>query len=356
MVVNKQRNLIANFLLPLAALLATTCISQSLSSDQPSFQVELNRQVGSIEILDESALSVIDPTAAIVIRAEGFKWTEGPLWIADGGYLLFSDIPNNVINRYDPGVGTQLYLAESGFTGLHPGDSAQGSNGLLLDSQGRLVLFQQGDRRVAVMEAPLSSPLARYSTLAGSYHGKRLNSPNDGVYHSDGILYFTDPPYGLTHGLEDEYKQLPHQGIYRLRPDGTVDLLDDTVSYPNGIALSTDEQTLYVAVSDDKQPMWLAYDVLQDGMLENKRIFYDAGEFAGYQEAPGLPDGMAVHSSGNIFATGPGGVWVFGPSGRVLAKILTGKATANCSLSTDEQVLFMTAHDTLMTVQLPSSH
>lgn len=312
----------------------------------------LDKAVGSIEIINDAALSLIDPGAVIRIRANGYKWTEGPLWIEDGGYLLFSDIPNNVIDRYDPETGARLYLENSGATGLHPDDSSQGSNGLLLDGKGRLVLFQQGDRRVAVMEAPLTDPKAQFISLAEDYRGKRLNSPNDGVFHSDGSLYFTDPPYGLEKGLDDPGKELSFQGIFRLNSGGELTLLDDSVSFPNGIALSVDESTLYVAVSDDKQPQWLAYDLQADGSVANKRVFYDASALIGVDGEHGLPDGMAVHTSGMIFATGPGGVWLFTPEGKVLAKIRTGKATANCSLSADEKVLFMTAHDTLMTVPL----
>jgi gluconolactonase len=214
------------------------------------------------------------------------------------------------------------------------------------------VLFQQGDRRVAAMEAPLSSPRDNFVTLAGEYDGKRLNSPNDGAFRSDGSLYFTDPPYGLEKVMADDRKELPFQGIYRLGPGGDLHLLDDTVSFPNGIALSTDEKTLYVAVSDKTWPVWLAYDVLPDGDVENRRVFYNAIDSVSAEPDNGVPDGMAVHSSGTIFATGPGGVWVFSPDGHVLAKILTGRQTANCTLSADEHTLFITAHDTLMTFTL----
>ena len=305
-----------------------------------------------VEILDEVALAFIDPAAPLTVVADGFRWTEGPLWIQDGGYLLFSDIPNNVVFKYGPQTGVEPYLEPSGGTGRYPGDDAVGSNGLLLDQRGRLVLMQHGDRRVAVMDAPLSSPAASYVTLADRYRGKRLNSPNDGVFHSDGSLYFTDPPYGLKDLLDDERKALPFQGIYRLGTGGDLELLDDSVSFPNGIGLSTGEKTLYVAVSDRESPMWLAYDLQSDGTLAGRRVFYDAGHLVGIEGEQGLPDGMVVHSSGVIFAAGPGGVWLFTPDARVLAKIRTGRLTANCELSADERMLFITAQDTLMTILL----
>ena len=305
---------------------------------------------GPVEILDDRALSLIDRNAEISIHGEGYAWTEGPLWIDDGGYLLFSDIPNNVIYKYAPGEGVSTYLERSGSTGLYEGDSAQGSNGLLLNAEGELVLFQQGDRRVAVMDAPLTAPRPHFRTLADRFDGKRLNSPNDGVFHSDASLYFTDPPYGLAGGFEDPRKEIDFQGIYRMDAEGDLQLLDETVSAPNGIGMSIDERTLYVAVSDESSPVWLAYDVLASGSIANKRVFFDASEFA--ERYPGMPDGMTVHSSGAIFATGPGGVWLFSPDGEILARILTGRLTANCTLSADEKTLFMTAHDTLMSIPL----
>lgn len=307
---------------------------------------------GVVEIIDELALSLIDREASLHIHGRGYRWTEGPLWIEEGAFLLFSDIPNNVIHSYNADSGTQVYLEDSGATGLFDTDDNSGSNGLLLDPQGRLVLFQQGDRRIALMNARLSEPASEFTTLAGSYLGKRLNSPNDGVFHSDGSLYFTDPPYGLEKGMKDSRKELSFQGIYRLDSNGELELLDDTVSFPNGIALTGDEKRLIVAVSDPDTPVWLVYDINPDGSLGNKQIFYDASALIDVEGEQGLPDGMALHSSGNIFATGPGGVWIFAPDGRVLAKIRTGKLTANCSLSADERVLFITAHDTLMSISL----
>ena len=313
---------------------------------------ELNIPTGSIEINDETAYLLLHHDMRPVIRARGFKWTEGPLWIEDGGYLLFSDIPNNVVHKYKPGVGTEVYLRESGATGLSEGDYSQGSNGLLLDAAGRLVLMQHGDRRVAVMDAPLDAPMPSYLALADRYDGARLNSPNDAVFHSDGSLYFTDPPYGLAGILEDARKELLFQGIYRLDPDGNLALLDDSVTFPNGIGLSPDEETLYVAVSDHDNAVWLAYDIESDGSIANKRVFFDANRWAGEEGEHGYPDGMAVHSSGYIFATGPGGVWLFSPDAEPVARILTGRAAANCTLSSDEETLYIAAHDTLMSLHI----
>lgn len=331
----------------------TSVLLMSCSTEHKELSIPDGKiTAGSIEILNKDALNFINADAKISVRGSGYKWTEGPLWIEEGGYLIFSDIPNNRVMKYHPTEGVSVYLEKSGATGLVDGDYGQGSNGMLLNQQGQLVLMQQGDRRVAMMDAPLSSPKSRFITLASSYNDKRLNSPNDADLHSDGSLFFTDPPYGLKDIMNDERKELSFQGIYRLANNGELTLLDDEITYPNGIGLSHDEKTLYVAVSDEEHPHWLAYDLSVDGKVSNKRMFIDASQFIGVDGEQGMPDGMVIHSSGNIFATGPGGVWLITPKGEVLAKIKTGKLTANCTLSSDEQYLFMTAHDTLMSVPL----
>lgn len=305
-----------------------------------------------IEILHQSALTVIDPTASIDVIAEGFEWTEGPLWIADGEYLLFSDIPNNRIYKYSNAKGQFTYLDPAGATGLVSGDYLAGSNGLLLNDNNQLVVFQQGDRRVAIMDGSLSSPESNFKTLASHYQGLRLNSPNDGVFHSNGNLYFTDPPYGLQLGNQDPRKEIKFNGVYLLKTNGELILLDDQISYPNGIALSKDEKILLVAVSDHDNPHWLAFDVTTAGTLKNKRVFYDSTHLLGQQGEQGFPDGMVVHSSGLIFATGPGGVWLFNEEGKVLAKIKTGQLSSNCTLSADEKQLYVSADDYIMSIDL----
>ena len=305
-----------------------------------------------VQILKKEAERLISPSASLKVLGDGYLWSEGPLWIADGGYLLFSDIPNNVILKFEPDVGIRPYLAGAGATGRYPSDDQSGPNGLLLDPDGKLVVMQHGDRRVARMTSSLDAPTLQFETLAARFEGKRLNSPNDGVYHSDGSLYFTDPPYGMKDGFEDARKELPFQGVFRLSAEAELSLLDDSVPAPNGIALSRDERTLYLASSDQKRPTWFRYDVLADGSLDNRRVLHDASYLVGKEGEQGLPDGMVMHSSGNLFATGPGGVWIFSPDGDVLGKIRTGKQTANCTLSADERTLYMTAHDTLMSIEL----
>ena len=307
---------------------------------------------GQVEKLDAELDSVIDEQAVPEVLGEGFSWTEGPAWVPQHDFLLFSDIPSNRIYWWKEGEGVNLYLEPAGYTGEEKRGGEKGSNGLLVDRRGHLLLCQHGDRRVARMEAPLSDPEPNFTTLAGSYRGRKFNSPNDLVQHSNGDLFFTDPPYGLEEGVKDPKKELDFQGVFRLRPSGDLELLTDELSRPNGIALSPDEKTLYVANSDPDRAVWMAYDLdrgTDDGQLQG-RVFHDSGDPDGRE--PGLPDGMAVDSSGYIYATGPGGVWIFAPDGRVLGKIRTGQLTSNCTIGNGGTMLYMTADNYLMRIPL----
>jgi len=313
--------------------------------------------LGRIERLDPALDAIVASDAKMEIIGNGFDWTEGPLWIkADGGQLLFSDIPPNRILSWKEGRGTQIYLEQSGYLGPIPRANnippdEPGSNGLTLDPQGRLVLAQHGNRQVARMDAPLSKPKAKYIPIADRYEGKRLNSPNDLAYHKDGSLYFTDPPYGLTRKMEDPDKQLDFQGVYRVSKDGQVALLTKELSRPNGIAFSPDQKTLYVANSDPQRAIWMAYDVKPDGSIANGRVFFDATSWVGPAKK-GLPDGLKVDTQGHLFATGPGGVLVFDKDAKHLGTFATGEATSNCAFGEDGSTLFITADMNLLRLRL----
>ncbi|MEK7254312.1 MAG: SMP-30/gluconolactonase/LRE family protein [Bacteroidota bacterium] len=295
--------------------------------------------------------SLIAPDAEIEVLADGFEWTEGPVWLAKDSSLLFSDIPPNKIMKWKEGGGVQLYLTPSGYTSKDSATMKEpGSNGLLLDSQGRLVLCQHGDRRIARMNAPLEKPKPDFTTLAGKWNGKRLNSPNDAVFDSKGNLWFTDPPYGLTKQADDPDREIPFQGVYRLRQNGQVDLMIDSLSRPNGIAFSPDGTKLYVANSDPDRAIWMVYDVQPNGSLANGKVFFDATEDAKVMK--GLPDGLKVSQQGVVFASGPGGIWIFKPDATLLGKINTGQATSNCTFGNDGKALYITADMYLMRVKL----
>lgn len=305
----------------------------------------------SIEILDDQALELIDMDAEIEVIGSGFEWTEGPLYIADGDYLLFSDIPNNKVFKIDEEGKISEYLHPSGYLGNCTDCAEPGSNGLLLSPQGELVLMQHGERQVAKMKSALANPKTEYEALADNFNGKRFNSPNDGVYDSAGNLYFTDPPYGLPKQMDDPNKELDFQGVYCLKTSGDI-VLVDKLSRPNGVAVSTDGSKLFVAVSDPGHAVWYQYDIASPGKVENKKLFYDVTHLIGRVGQQGLPDGMKMHSKGYLFATGPGGVWIFDMESKPIARIHTGEKTANCAFSPDERILFMTADDYVLKVKL----
>jgi len=308
------------------------------------------QNTGKIIIDDSSLNDLIDVSAGIEILADGFGWSEGPLWLVSENKLIFSAIPENSIYQWSESDGLQLYLKPSGYTGKQDRGGELGSNGLLLASDGSLVLCQHGDRRIAKMLAPLSDPAPKFETLADSYQGKKLNSPNDAVFSKTGELYFTDPPYGLEKNVDDPAKELDFQGVYKVSKSGEIELLTKALTRPNGIAFSPDGTKLYVANSDPERAIWMVYDVKQDGGIENGKVFYDATNLVLADN--GLPDGMKVHRNGTIFATGPGGIFIFSPDGEILGKIETGKETANCAFNDDYSALYVTADNTLMRVHL----
>ena len=295
---------------------------------------------GPYEIYNKKALQVLDLDAAIETLASGFDWLEGPVWVNDGQYLLFSDIPTHRVYRYQEGEGVQLYLAHSGY-----------SNGLLLNQQNELVLLQSRSRQVVKMVAPLTSAKANYQQLVSKYKGQRLNSPNDGVFNRQGQLFFTDPPYGLAKQLDDPAKELNFQGVYSLTAAGQLQLLDKTLIYPNGIALSKDESTLYVAASNPQKPAWYQYKLHKDGTVINKTLLYQLPAVT--SDSHGLPDGLKIHAaSGIIFATGPNGLWLFDEQGTLLARVRLPHISANLAFNAQQNRVYITAHQHLLALSL----
>ncbi|MDX2033152.1 MAG: SMP-30/gluconolactonase/LRE family protein [Blastocatellia bacterium] len=289
---------------------------------------------------------LVPADAKVEKLAEGHIWTEGPVWNRKENYLLFSDIPNNSIFKWQEGKGESLFLKPAGYSGQEPFTGREpGTNGLTYDSQGRLVACAHGDRRVTRIEG------TNQTTLADRFNGKRLNSPNDLAYKSNGDLYFTDPPYGLPKGMDDPGREQEFCGVYRLGKDGKLTLLTKEITRPNGIAFSPDEKKLYVACSDPDKAIWMAYDVKPDGTLGAGKVLFDATAWA-KEKRPGLPDGLKVDKDGNLFATGPGGVHVFAPDGTLLGTFDTGVPTANVAFGDDGSTLYITANTALLRVKL----
>ncbi|MBV8552336.1 MAG: SMP-30/gluconolactonase/LRE family protein [Acidobacteriaceae bacterium] len=307
-------------------------------------------QLAKVERLSAEIDQLIPRDAELETLASGFKWTEGPVWIQPGGYLLFAEIPSNSIRKLVPGQAPTIFLQPSGYKGSAPyGGPESGSNGMTLDKRGRLTVAGHAQRDVWRLET--MNPHGPVTILADSYQGKSLNSPNDLVYRSDGSLYFTDPPYGLrTQSDHDPEKKLDVNGVYRLpgafetKPDSApandkLELLVRDLTRPNGIAFSPDEQYLYVNNSEPKK-IWMKYRVKADGTLADGKLFFDATS----DTRKGAPDGMKVDRKGNVYSAGPGGVWIFSPEGKHLGTIDLPDATGNLAWGdADYKTLYITS-------------
>ncbi|NVK26090.1 MAG: SMP-30/gluconolactonase/LRE family protein [Gammaproteobacteria bacterium] len=297
-------------------------------------------KIGKFTIYDEQAHELLDANAELEVLASGFEWTEGPVWDTDNQRLLFVDIPNNNIHSYSPSSGLDVFL--------HPSNRA---NGLLIDHKRQLVMMQTGARAVSKLVSGLDSDKHTITQVVSHFQDKRLNSPNDVAQHKNGTLFFTDPPYGLAKQLNDPAKELDFQGVYRLSTDGELSLIDKELTFPNGIAISPDNKTLYVAVSDEASPAWYQYSLDEQGNVTDKSLLFKPA-FKGI--AHGVPDGLKVHSSGVVFATGPQGVWLFAADKRLLAHIAMPGFTANLAFNQDESAIYLTAHNELRRLKLNS--
>jgi gluconolactonase len=310
---------------------------------------------GEIARLDPAFDAIVPSGAKIEKVADNFGFLEGPVWVHSGGqgYLLFSDIPANVIDKWTPDGKVSVFLEKSGFAGTDASDAGYqlnngradvtliGSNGLTLDKQGRVTFCEHGDRRVERLEKN-----GKRTVLADRYDGKRLNSPNDLVYKSDGSLYFTDPPYGLRKLEQDPKKELEFEGVYRWSA-GKLELLNKDFKAPNGIAFSPDEK--YLFVDDSASRTYWRFEVLPDGSIANGKLFFDVSS----SKVAGVPDGMKIDQKGNIYATGPGGVWILSPEGKPLGTIKPAEDPANLAWGDgDAKALYMTARTGLYRIRL----
>ena len=307
---------------------------------------------GNVQIFDESAKIFVNEDSRIELLADSLFLSEGPLWIESLNSLLFTQVASNKVFKWNENDGLSVYLDPSGYTGIVPAepDGLVGSNGMVLNSNGDLILAQHGDRRVAKL-IDWDNEVPEFETLAGRYNDKLFNSPNDLVYADNGDLYFTDPPYGfgLEKLLTSELKEQPVNGVYKLTKSGEVVLLVEDILLPNGIAISNDNKTLYVNSSDVEYPIITKFDITENG-LENREIFFDGTELI--KSSEGWFDGLKVHSSGNIFSTGPGGVLILTPEGKHLATIGTTSNALNCAFGNNEEYLYITAFDYLARVKL----
>jgi gluconolactonase len=305
--------------------------------------VAIDSAPATVVRLDPALDRIVSAGAVLEKLAGGFQFTEGPVWHHDG-YLLFSDPNANTIYRWSPDGEVSVFRTKSGYAGFDVGRYRQpGSNGLTLDGEGRLVINEHGNRRVTRLERT-----GKVTVLADRYQGRRLNSPNDLVYRSDGTLYFTDPPFGLPATFDDPAKELPFSGVYRLR-DGQLTLLARELNGPNGIAFSPDERYLYVGNWDLARKVLMRYDVAPDGTLRNGKVFHD---FTSESEPVAL-DGVKVDLEGNVYVSAPGGVWIVSPAGTALGRIVPPEQGANFAFGdADGRSLYLTASSGLYRIRL----
>jgi gluconolactonase len=338
----------------LAVLFQSLSVMDAGAADavvDPSVPVKVDRM--------DPGFDAIVPANAMVTRvATGFTWVEGPVWIP-AGYLLFAEITSNSIRKVTPDGTVSIFMQPSGYKGSAPyGGKEPGSNGMTLDAKGRLTVAGHAQRDVWRLESLDKG--AQVTVLADSYQGKKLNSPNDLVYSKDGSLYFTDPPYGLpTQGDNDPTKELAFSGVYRIpnalnqKPGAPpardqLQLVAKDLPRPNGLAFSPDEKYLYVDNSGDKK-IWMRYQVEKDGSLSNGKVFYDATA----DKRLGGPDGMKVDRLGNVYSTGPGGIWIISPAGKALGVILIPERTANLNWAgPDRKTLYITASSSVYRITL----
>jgi gluconolactonase len=315
--------------------------------------------IGKVELYDKSASNIIDSNAAIEVIGGNYRWSEGPVWVASRQMLLFSDVLANKIYKWNMKDTPVLYLTPSGYTDTAVRNGENGSNGLALDRNGNLLLCQSGNRQVVRLNAPLDSPAPNFTVLAANYKGKKFNSPNDLCVAGNNTIYFTDPIYGLPRHENDPSRELNFEGVYKISPDGKLSLLIDSISRPNGIALSLDEKILYVGSSDAKHTGWYAYHLDAGGNIQSGAILLDGTGLLEKAAVKQGADGFKIDKYGNIFAAGPDGVNIISPAGKLLGLIRVYKRrTSNCSFTETKDTLYITADDKVLRVKLrsPVSH
>ncbi|QEC66650.1 SMP-30/gluconolactonase/LRE family protein [Panacibacter ginsenosidivorans] len=343
------------FIVLLFFVLCCSCGTNESRTNEVTQTVK-DSAVGKVDIYDNTVLAAIDSNANIEVIAKGFTWSEGPVWVADKKMLLFTDVPENKIYQWKEGDSAKLYLTPSGYTGsIKRIGGEDGANGLTLDKDGRLLLCQSGNRQVVRLNTPLDAPKPDFTVLSANYKGKKFNSPNDLVMDNKGNIYFTDPIYGLPQKENDSTRELSFEGVYKISADGKTTLLIDSIHNPNGIALSLDEKTLYIASSAAIHPKWFAYTLDEKGNIKGGNVLLDATEMLEKAAVKQGADGFKIDKYGNIFSAGPDGINIISPQGKLLGLIKVYKRrVSNCAFNETKDVLFITADDLVLKVKMHS--
>lgn len=320
-------------------------------SDTTAMQTD--SAVGKIEIYDSRANAILDSSATMEVIGRNYTWSEGPVWLASKQMLLFTDVPENKIFQWKQGDTPKVYLTPSGYTDTAKRLGENGANGLALDKEGRLLLCQSGNRHVSRLNASLDLPKPVFTVLAANYNGKKFNSPNDLIVDSKGNIYFTDPIYGLPLHEKDPTRELSFEGVYKINTEGKTILLLDSIHHPNGLALSPDEKTLYLASSDSIHPRWFAYKLDENGNIKTGSILLDGTLMQQKATAKQGADGFKIDNAGNIFSAGPDGINIISPEGKLLALIkIYGRRTSNCAFNERKDMLYITADDLVLKMKL----
>jgi gluconolactonase len=314
---------------------------------------DVDSSFGKVELFEGADSNIINIHAVVERIGKNYKWCEGPVWVPAQKMLLFSAVRENKIYKWN-GTDTPVsYLTPSGYTDTAYRDGENGSNGLALDKDGKLLLCQSGNRQVVRMDAPLDSPKPTFIVLAKNYQGRRFNSPNDLVADSKNNIYFTDPIYGLPKHENDPTRELNFEGVFKISSFGKLSLLIDSISHPNGIALSNDEKTLYIG-SSDNHTKWYAYQLDNNGNIKSGKILLDGFEMK--EKATNMKtgaDGFKIDRFGNIFSSGPDGINIISPEGKLLGLIrIYNKQTSNCAFNKTKDVLYVTADDWVFRVNI----
>ncbi|HEY1213863.1 MAG TPA: SMP-30/gluconolactonase/LRE family protein [Bryobacteraceae bacterium] len=336
----------------LPAVIACLAAGGGCNNESPKAPAT-NTLIGKVELYDPAAASLIDSNATVEVIGRHYKWSEGPVWVPAKKMLLFSAVKENRIYQWKGSDTPTLFLQPSGYTDTAFRDGENGSNGLALDHEGRLLLCQSGNRQVVRLNASLDSPRASFTVLAPNYKGKKFNSPNDLIADSEDNIYFTDPIYGLPKHENDPTRELNFEGVYRIGNEGKLTLLIDSISRPNGIALSPDEKTLYVGSSDDSHTRWYAFHLDSAGGIQGGGVLLDGAALKQKAAVKQGADGFKIDKFGNLFASGPDGVNIISPEGKLLGLIrVYHRATSNCAFNETKDVLYVTADDVVLRVRI----
>jgi gluconolactonase len=336
----------ASAALVLALTTVAACAAEPATSSRAS-QISTIADA-KIDRWDPAMDAIVPKDWKIEKLAEGFGWAEGPIWVKNGGYLLFTDVPGNKMWKWSPKKGLEKFLDPSGAADPDPAIWREaGANGLAILDKNSILLADTGSRAIQKLDLRTKQK----TPVATLFDGKKLSSPNDVTRMSTGVLFFTDPPYGFAKGDDAAQKEMPFNGVYRMGKDGTVSVVEKELHRPNGVALSPDERTLYVTQSDPGKAIINAYTLDEAGNVTARKLFADLTDLVS-KESPGLPDGLTVSSDGTIFTSGPGGIVVISKDGKRLGRIGDGKATANCKFGDDGKTLYLTSHDMLARIRL----